>query len=368
MSSNELNAVYNMDAITQNKVVEPINVSSTNSTSLMNKSSTSSSISSFLETNKVIIGLVIFLVLIVIWHCAPSIDFVSYDEFVHMVKREPYFRQLNEIDLKYRDSQSCDEYIQKYLKSYRSFCPSQRLKLYKACYHVNKILPNKLKLQWKFAQLKEHHHIENGFAHTIQDTIVLVSYCLDYPMERLMQTLIHEAVHIYQRHNQYDKDLLLTNLGIYREIPPLSLHNNADVSLNVTANMPSLKVSKLWRPLDTSIKNNPSALPNQPLVTEMSMPTNSVANPDHDGGLYYKITSGKKQYLDTQYSMTNFGGDVENVLVDSFGNKTPFNTDDGILYRGQPNEYMAELITRVLLQNGYVNRDQQIIIQQWLYT
>lgn len=263
-------------------------------------------------------AVLICLVIILIFILYANIEILSRKELETLVINNKYFYNLSNDDLWYRQSTTHQEYIKKYLASYLPISYYHKVKLYLAVIYMNIILPNKLKpTKWRFVQLKSDPYIECSFPHTLNDVIILVDYVLEYDFNKLLATLIHEAVHIYQRYNVYEKDQLLRQLGFFKE-------NTNDIS--------------------------------------------TVANPDHDNNAYFVIKYGKKKYLTTRYNKASwFGGDIHNILIDSTGRELEeAKFQDGISYQAQPNEIMAEIIPRVILKNDYVRPDWYKIIEKWL--
>ena len=308
--------------------------------------------------DKTLLGTIIVLLLLYAWHMLASVDFVSYREFASLVAKNPYFKQLSKEDLIYRNVPNAQVYLRKYLSHYRSVCPSQKLKLRVACQKATDLLPLKLRLKWRVVKLHANHEVENGYAHTLDDVIILVDYCMEYPMQKLVATLIHEAVHIYQRYNPFDNNILLQRLGFFPEYPAgqnYPLQNIAPYAqlylgpFNNTS-MGHKPMGDLWSPNHRNVSTD-----------------NSVANPDHDKNKYYVVINDQKNYLQTQYKGTGYGGDVNNVMIDPYGKQKEIDSN-GILYAGQPNEYSAELIARVITNNPQVDHTDKNIILSWMAT
>lgn len=262
-------------------------------------------------------AILICLVIILIAVLYANTEILSKKELETLVINNKYFYNLSKDDLQYRQSTTHQEYIQKYLASYLPISFHHKVKLYLATIYMNTILPGKLKPnKWRFVQLKSNPYVECSFPHTLDNVIILVDYVLEYDFKKLLATLIHEAVHLYQRYNVFEKDQLLRQLGFFKE-------NALDIS--------------------------------------------TVANPDHDNDTYYVIKYGEKKYLTTRYNKASwFGGDIHNILIDSSGRELEANFQDDIMYQAQPNEIMAEIIPRVILKSGYVRPDWYNIIEKWL--
>jgi hypothetical protein len=100
---------------------------------------------------------------------------------------------MNASDLKARNAISINDYISKYKNSIVEFTQKENIQLQDLTKQADKLLikyPKLVSIPWKFKKLS--NNIENGFPHTLNDTIFLSSI-------PSLQTLIHEKMHVYQR-------------------------------------------------------------------------------------------------------------------------------------------------------------------------
>ena len=252
--------------------------------------------------------------------------FVSYNEFEDAAKLSGYFYTLDLQDLRFRSSLSPEKYMEKYLSCFERFSLWEKIKLNYAIHKISRILPDKLRrVKWKFAKLKVNYKVEYAYPHTMRDVIILNDNVL-YG-DKLLSTLIHELVHVYQKLNPLDNDVLLSTMGFYR-------------------------FDKIYKDIQYDFDNN--ILPR------------SVANPDK-GGDYYIIKNGHRFLLRTIYSNNYDGRDVKNIGI-SLENReiTQVNFQDDVMYQCQPNEIVAELVCRVITRKGHVRQDFYTKISEWL--
>ena len=73
------------------------------------------------------------------------------------------------------------------------------------------------KYRWKFALINNVY--EDGNPHTREDIIFLSPKIINYSDDTLIEILIHESIHIYQRYNKNEINnyLLLNNYSISRK-------------------------------------------------------------------------------------------------------------------------------------------------------
>lgn len=113
-----------------------------------------------------------------------------------------YIKSLSRYDLIARKVNSHDEYISMIINNTLSFNDSQKEKLNKCCFIANKFYFNKYK--WKFALIDNQY--EEGYPHTREDIIFLSPKIINNQEDFLIEILIHESIHIYQRYNKHDMD------------------------------------------------------------------------------------------------------------------------------------------------------------------
>lgn len=135
-----------------------------------------------------------------------------------------YVRNFTIYDLMARKVDSKDEYIKKISQCSKNFSQQQKDIIKTACSQAdnffsnyNNILNGKeiSKIPWVFClTYNNNYEYENGFPHTreniifIPDKIIPNTVTID-----LVNTLIHEKIHVYQRYNKYIMDVILNNMG-----------------------------------------------------------------------------------------------------------------------------------------------------------
>jgi len=119
-----------------------------------------------------------------------------------------YMKSLSSFDLIARKVKTHDQYIYKVINHCLSFNETQMEKLNKCTQIANSFYFNKYR--WKFALIDNVY--EEGYPHTREDIIILSPKLLNYNEDALIEILIHESIHIYQRYNKEDmKEYLLSN-------------------------------------------------------------------------------------------------------------------------------------------------------------
>jgi hypothetical protein len=135
-----------------------------------------------------------------------------------------YVRNFTIYDLMARKVDSKDEYIKKISQCSKNFSQEQKDIIKTACsqadeflFNYNNILNGKeiSKIPWVFClTYNNNYEYENGFPHTreniifIPDKIIPNTVTID-----LVNTLIHEKIHIYQRYNKNIMDVIMNNMG-----------------------------------------------------------------------------------------------------------------------------------------------------------
>ncbi len=307
-------------------------------------------------------GIVLVLVLfIVVYHFAPKIKFINKKKLAKIVHRKTdYFKKLSDADLQFRGAETHCDYINKYINSWEPFSWSQKLRLYRVIWQINRLMPRKLKVaKWRLVKLNDDVEVESAYPHTIYNVIVLREATMKKCDKELMETLIHESIHIYQRMNKYDTGLLLQAMGFFSDQPsqtayPLGAEDHSGNGyLNMGANERDPNyVGNLWRP---HAKIRPW--------------TNVAANPDHDGIPYYIVQNGEKQYLKTVYRPdARTGQDVMDVCVTgSAENFQPIDFGAGVSFQGNPTEIMATAIASMLVGDNVMAKWNGVI-NDWLNT
>jgi hypothetical protein len=150
----------------------------------------------------------------------PKIKFLTKEETKKFIKKDKdkFIEKLDEVNKIARKVTNSDEYIHIVSKAATDFTVDEKEKLTKAIKiatdkldDLSKRTLNKYGLikadfwktleNWKLAKTKDSV-LEMGMPHTREDVIFLSGLYLaknDYDMNKLVKTMIHEIIHIYQR-------------------------------------------------------------------------------------------------------------------------------------------------------------------------
>jgi hypothetical protein len=134
-------------------------------------------------------------------------------------------------DLATRNSQTKKDYYNWYIQNIKNYSVSDRLILQYAVYKADNLLKPFKRISsigWKFAKVSRA--VENGYPHTFHDVIVFNDNILyDSSYKTIINLLIHEKVHIFQRLYPQETHLLFSRLG-YEPYGPLpeNVRNNPD--------------------------------------------------------------------------------------------------------------------------------------------
>lgn len=149
-----------------------------------------------------------------------TIYFMTYDETARYFKedKDQYVRQLTKLDLYARKVRTSQEYIDNIVKTAISFTNEEKQLLTRCAKKADDFflnmdfgktdykLMNNLdiaNIPWIFALTYKNdmYEYEEGLPHTRENIIFLSKYVLKYDENDLINTLIHEKIHIYQRYN-----------------------------------------------------------------------------------------------------------------------------------------------------------------------
>lgn len=142
-----------------------------------------------------------------------------------------YFARMSPQDLRARRASSRDEYRQRYMTSFLPFTPEETEHLQTLVNEIASIeAPTKRfrTLPWNFAKVPST--IEQGFPHTLGNTIVLSPTFFEGSHEANLQTLLHEKTHIFQRRFPKQTDELIAAWGFAPTDVRVPSRNNPDVS------------------------------------------------------------------------------------------------------------------------------------------
>lgn len=135
-----------------------------------------------------------------------------------------YVRNFTIYDLMARKVDSKDEYIKKISQCSKNFSQEQKDIIKTACsqaddflFNYNNILNGKeiSKIPWMFClTYNNNYEYENGFPHTRENIIFIPEKIIPNTVTiDLINTLIHEKIHIYQRYNKDIMDVIMNNMG-----------------------------------------------------------------------------------------------------------------------------------------------------------
>lgn len=147
-----------------------------------------------------------------------QVSFPTPAEMAKVVDASPYFHSLTPLDLYARGrAPSREAYKQRYLSSLVEFTSHEKAELSALVEAIEDLYPTKRlsKLPWRFAKVSLE--IEHGWPHTLEDVIILPEDYLQNPKEKVMLTLVHEKVHVFQRAFPKETAALVTALG-YTEV------------------------------------------------------------------------------------------------------------------------------------------------------
>ena len=157
-----------------------------------------------------------------------KITYITKDDCYKIFNNSNYIKNFNKKDLKVRKCTSIDNCINNYYNSIVDFSPSDK----KFLENIISLIDEKTKkytkfnlIEWKFIKLKGN--IENKFPFTLENVIFLneIFFTKSEILDKAVQTLFHEKLHIFQRYNEYKSKDFYTNLGF-------SLMNNNNNTIN----------------------------------------------------------------------------------------------------------------------------------------
>jgi len=149
--------------------------------------------------------------------------YLNKEETINFIlnDNDNYIKSLSQFDLIARKVKSSNEYISKIINECLCFNETQIEKINKCTNIANNFYFNKYR--WKFALIGNVY--EEGYPHTREDIIFLSPKIINYSDDALIEILIHESIHIYQRYNKEEiNDYLISNgysISRKRETEPL---------------------------------------------------------------------------------------------------------------------------------------------------
>ena len=160
--------------------------------------------------------------------------FMTFEETSAFFERDSdgYVRNMSAADLHARNVRNAREYVDSIKKCCISYSDAEIEKIKRCVKKADEFLTtyvykNKLNcadlvsIKWKFALTYKNNvnEYEEGLPHTREDIIFLSKYSINKDIaddnndQTLVNTLIHEKVHIYQRYNKQKMENLVSHMG-----------------------------------------------------------------------------------------------------------------------------------------------------------
>lgn len=201
---------------------------------------------------------------------------------------DAYFRRFNDMDVRVRACGRTPQDCQKqYLASIRyptstestrlqDFTTHAKRQLLRSGYHKLLEFPTS---QWKILVFPSA--LEGGFPHTHGDTILLPdTWILSASIDKAVQTLIHERIHIYQRYHPMETNALIQNGWNLTPsgylAPQQKARANPDTNHLVYATQDGCPVMAQWPPRET-----PRHLGDTTMACALPDLPRSVSSADH---------------------------------------------------------------------------------------
>lgn len=170
--------------------------------------------------------IITFIIVKLTWKTMHQPIFISHQEFKNIISKSSYFDSLTPQDLQVRMiNNEKVNYTKYYIDNIRDFSASEKAHVAILVDQANKLtscFPRLHNIPWKFAKVDAH--VENGFPHTLGDTIVLSDRFFNIHGDHIDQikTIIHEKVHVFQRFYPQLTDNLIESWG-FKKIKHMSL-------------------------------------------------------------------------------------------------------------------------------------------------
>ena len=150
----------------------------------------------------IVIAIIILGTVIYLAYPKPHIVFVEPETTYVEIRYDPFFQRMSPYDLYARQCKSGQEYLERYRNSLKEFTVEEKKVITSAIAKADTLFkpyPRISGLQWRFVKLGAG--LEAGMPHTIGGLIVINETEFERTDDRdLLRTLVHEKIHIYQKH------------------------------------------------------------------------------------------------------------------------------------------------------------------------
>lgn len=156
------------------------------------------------------------------------VEFLEPIDAFEEIKYDPFFRRMSPFDLFARKSISKNEYMGKYRNALKPFTILEKMKMIDLIRQANSYIyqyPNLHNIPWRIIKLRAG--LECNMPHTIGSVIVINERNINSP--EILDNLIHEKIHIYQKQFLEQTDILIKQWGFKQtNTQNIFLRNNPD--------------------------------------------------------------------------------------------------------------------------------------------
>jgi len=158
---------------------------------------------------------------------------LTKEEFTAQVNVSDFFTSLSEEDLKARKNnplQGGEQYRNEYIEAFEELSESDKTILTRIIDEANRLTSsykNLQQLEWRIA--KVNNTIEYGLPHTVGNMIVISKDTLRRPEKEIVNTMIHEKIHVFQRMNTSVVREWATSMGFRVLLPSEFATLNKDI-------------------------------------------------------------------------------------------------------------------------------------------
>jgi hypothetical protein len=236
------------------------------------------------------------------------IKYLSINEFKNITNSSDFFNNMNSYDLTVRKSNNLNEYLKKYQLGYRAFTMEQK----RILANIVNIIDNKIKkynnfknIKWIFVKIDTN--LENSYPHTIKNVIILSNNFFNNSINRQINTIIHEKVHIYQRMYPQYINILYNKWGFKKtDIIVNNNRNNPDIKYYYSYNnnlLIQLYINNPRKLNDSNtyfinLENNNKIIIDDNIIKQYNLPDISIEKLEHPSEIMAEIIS---LYLTNSY-------------------------------------------------------------------